>query len=249
MHVLKDVAFPFMCDEAMCPDTLFLYFEYDYRFYARDDLSLQEWLPLCMLQAPGGVQDTCREEYRVPSLGPTSHSAEPGPPTGAMRTEGGQGDASSSSAKRQRRAGRPSEPSVPSESSLQGVVLEGLERQHGHEMPSGPQTVAPEVCDLVALCNAAHTVGRGDMVWLGWNAGFAGEKKKNPTDKLFQFGSHCIGFTKRGAKAMLELMQKQKPTHIDLCFRDILVTEKNQEKSVQALCIPLWEVMARSMCP
>ena len=214
----------------MCPDTLFLYFEYDYRFYARDDLSLKEWLPFCMLQAPKGVQDAHREEMHGQATSSTAHSAEQGPPTGAMRTEGGRDDDASSSSKRPRRAGTKTDPPAFSESSLHGVSLEGLERRTGHEMPFGVDGVAPEVCDLVALCNAAHTVGRGDMVWLGWNAGFAGEKKKKPTDKLFQFGSHCIGFTKRGAKTMLDIMEVCKPTHIDLFFRDILNEGKNQEK-------------------
>ena len=155
-----------MCDDAMCPDTLFLYFEYDYRFYARDDLSLKEWLPFCMLQAPKGVQDAHREEMHGQATSSTAHSAEQGPPTGAMRTEGGRDDDASSSSKRPRRAGTKTDPPAFSEISLHGVSLEGLERRTGHEMPFGVEGVAPEVCDLVALCNAAHTVGRGDMAGL-----------------------------------------------------------------------------------
>ena len=77
-----------MCDDAMCPDTLFLYFEYDYRFYARDDLSLKEWLPLCALQTSSGVQTVLPEETRGGDALSSAASAEQGPPTGAMRTEG-----------------------------------------------------------------------------------------------------------------------------------------------------------------
>ena len=120
------------------------------------------------------------------------------PPTGAMRTEGGRNDEGSSASRRQRRAGKATDVPVPSEGSLHGVSLEGLERQEGHTMPFGVDGVAPEICDMIALCNAAHTVGRGDMVWLGWNAGFAGEEKNKPTDKLFSLAPTASASRKRG---------------------------------------------------
>ena len=139
---------------------------------------------MCMLQAPHGVQDAHRAEMHGGATASTATSSAQGPPTGAMRTEGGRDSDASFSSKRQRRAGKSTEVPTPSEGFLHGVSLEGLERQEGHTMPFGMDGVAPEICDMIALCNAAHSVGRGDMVWLGWNAGFAGEKKNRQTNSF-----------------------------------------------------------------
>ena len=219
-----------MCDDALCPDTLFFYFEYDYRFYKRDDLTLKEWLPLCVSQAPGGVQEAFAVEGHATASSSTGQDLRQGPRTGAMRTDGGRGGQGVSSHKRLRRGQSEEARPSPSESSMWGLSMEGFERPQGHEMPDVGHSVAPELCDLVALCNAADSVGRGNMVWLGWNAGFAGEVKKKPTDKTFQFGSHCVAFTKKGAQALLEHMENSKATHIDLWLRDVVSTGNNQEK-------------------
>ena len=80
-----------------------------------------------------------------------------------------------------------------SESCMWGLSMEGFERPQGHEMPDVGYSVAFELFDLVALCNAAESVGRGNMVWLGWEAGLAGEVQKNDRQNMpIRLTLHCV---------------------------------------------------------
>ena len=84
-----------------------------------------------------------------------------------------------------------------------GLSMEGFERPQGHEMPDVGYSVAFELFDLVVLCIAADLWVRG--TWFGWDEmPVLPAKCRKTTDKTFQFGSHCIAFTQKGAQALLE---------------------------------------------
>ena len=44
----QDVGFSFMLDPRFPHDTLFITFEQDFRWYERDCLTVEDWLPLCV---------------------------------------------------------------------------------------------------------------------------------------------------------------------------------------------------------
>ena len=47
-HFHQDVGFSFMLDPRFPHDTLFITFEQDFRWYERDCLNVDEWLPMCV---------------------------------------------------------------------------------------------------------------------------------------------------------------------------------------------------------
>ena len=62
---LQDVGFSFMLGPRFPPDTLFLTFEQDYRWYERDCLSLKEWLPMCVTMDAAGAATQKRKTEPV----------------------------------------------------------------------------------------------------------------------------------------------------------------------------------------
>ena len=56
--LVEDVFLPYMCDPRHPPDLVVFFFEHDFRFYERDDLSLREWLPLVAGDAVAQEQPT-----------------------------------------------------------------------------------------------------------------------------------------------------------------------------------------------
>ena len=57
----------------------------------------------------------------------------------------------------------------------------------------------PELEDLVCLCNAAAQCGRGNLVWLGWNAMLDKKWKVKHPERIAN-GSQLIAVTAAGAR-------------------------------------------------
>ena len=231
----------------MCPDTLFLYLEYGYRFYARDDLSLKEWLPLCLLQAPGGVQEAFPSEARGGAASSTADSAERSPPTGAMRTEGGRGGDTSCPSKRRRRGGKEEEPPAPHEGSMRGLRLEGLELAEGRDAVRCRRRRARTVRLGRVVQRRAFGGSWGHGV-VGLECRFCGRGQKEIDEQIVpvRFPVYRFHETWRDHHVGPHASAQTHPHR--LVFRDILVSGKSRKPSVPVLCIPLWEVMAHSTC-
>lgn len=178
----KEVGFPYMLSSRLPPDTLFLYFESDFRFHKADSLTPEEWLPYLFSEPVARDDDAaCAVE------------ADPEEPV-ARRGSFGQA-------------------------------------QPWRRPQAKASECAPELADVVRICTLAHRAkdeqgrGRGEVVWLSWNAGQPGHCPKKKTDwKKIQYGSQAVAFTKRGAAHLLAEMQKGSSEHFDLWLKKVLRT-------------------------
>ena len=129
-----------MLDPRFPPDTIFLTFEQDFRWYERDCLEVDEWLPMC-------VNTDKSEGADLPP--PTRLGGADRPPSER------EGAAASSSATpeqlRQQARGH-------LERVLQPTKPWGLDRE-----------VSPEIFALVSACNLAKRDGYGEVVWFGYS--------------------------------------------------------------------------------
>ena len=56
-RIVQEIGFPYMAHPSHPPDTVFVFFEADFRFWARDCLETDEWLPRCAdSQATGALR-------------------------------------------------------------------------------------------------------------------------------------------------------------------------------------------------
>ncbi len=188
-----------MCDPRFPDDTLFLYFESDFRFWETDDMDPTEWLPLVV----GGAKQWVPKGTGASSSANASGSRTP--PSAAA----------ASSSVYPREADKPGKEEKVEEkySNLKFAKMSKYEKVPG--LTRTP--VAPEVLDMVLTANIASRKRAGDLIWYGWNAADAGQKAKQP--HRISFGSQCIGFTKRSATLCLALMEKEKPMHFDLWLK------------------------------
>ena len=74
-----------------------------------------------------------------------------------------------------------------------------------------------ELLDIVHMCNTAHRMGRGDLVWLSYTVN--SKSKWTPTH-----GSTLLAVTARGGRILHENWQQwfDEPSHWDLCLRNVL---------------------------
>ena len=170
---------PTMADDRWEPDTLFFYFEWDFRFTAveteRYFVVGRDLLPICdETAAPQGSEDV------EPSA--TSSAAQPQPfPHEDV------------------------EPSATSEPSAASGYFEPLKQGHFYEIPSrllsgGRKQPSRFAVDLVRMCNEASRCGKGNIVWLSYQVGHAGS---NPSRKTkLSFGTAALAFTRDGAAAL-----------------------------------------------
>ena len=194
--VVQEVAFPYMLDERHPQDSVFFFFESDFRFWKRDDIGVETWLPLCMgqrLQAPAGAASSS---------------------SGAAPAQASGGAASSWLAAGSSSAGGAVRPPAPEPMHSQtNWQFRQTTMSHKH-VGQRPSEVSQELAEMVLTMNLAARSGCGDVVWFSWNAADPGYKPKRAWHP--NHGSQCIGFTTKAARLILQEMKKEKPQLFDL---------------------------------
>ena len=71
--------------------------------------------------------------------------------------------------------------------------------RHSHKLGRQRPPCTPELEDIVCLCNAAAQLGRGDLVWLGWNASPDRRWKAKHRERIAN-GSQLVAVTSCGAR-------------------------------------------------
>ena len=140
-----------MLDPRHCEDTLFLVFESDFRFYERDDLPPEKWLPLAVARRQ---EQSMREHV---ALDESEEEDEASMEVDAV------GEAARAPLTWANEPGR-----------FRGA-------QQGTRPGAKKYDVQDELVDLVQMCNVAARKDAGDLVWLGWNAADPGKKPPRKT--------------------------------------------------------------------
>ena len=196
---------PMMSDARFAPDTLFIVAEDDWRLWRTD---CRGGRSLDQDAMPAGREG----ELAAPS-------AEAGPWSSLQA-------ASSDAGRRQSRKPRRQQPAA----AASGPT--GWGRPKKAKKEEFEQT-SQELCDVVHMCNFAHRHGKGELVWLSWNASAAA--KWTPT-----FGSSLIAVSARGARILQHNFDEQfpRPDHWDLCLKGALQTEAFQEVLASSYIYP-----------
>ena len=106
-------------------------------------------------------------------------------------------------------------PSPAVHDEVRSAFLEALPREEpdmtffGWQRACPPCEPSPELRDLVRVCTQAQRVGRGNLVWLAWEAN--NERRTMPSH-----GSTLIALTAAFAASFLEHLQEVAPDHLDL---------------------------------
>ena len=186
----QEVGFPYMAsDERFADDTIFIFMEADFRFYERDCLTPEQWLPLVVGTEHSTAPYNFDEERSARGELFKECRPPPGPKLKCRKEQvAAHGVHHAALAKNV------------------GIFRQMLEPR----LPSAPydNDVSPELHDMVATMNIAARWGVGDVCWFSWNAGEPGKKAKKPS--ALGFGSQCVGFTRHGAQFLLEEMQREK---------------------------------------
>ena len=195
-------------------DTLFLFFESDFRFWKEDCIAPELWLRLAV--------QSCREPLAsITGVDVKEGEEEEGEP------------ASSSTARASRLAGPDTlpqpQPRPDADSQGRFISMEAIWKP----WQDGYQTVSTELVELVQCATRASRLAHGDLIWFGYNCG--DEKQKGPNDKI-AFGSQGIMFTMRAAKRLNRRMQGVTPQHFDLWLKEVLL-EQSTEPSLSRATI------------
>ena len=145
---LQDIGFPYMLDPHHCQDTLFLVFESDFRFYERDDLPTEKWLPLAV---------AARHEHSMREQVAMKESEDEGEASMEVDAVGG--------------ARRPPQTWASHPGEFAGALQSSCPNDKEY-------IVQDEIVDLVQLCNVAAREDGGDIVWLGWNGADPSKKAR-----------------------------------------------------------------------
>ena len=186
------MAFKFMQDPRFPPDTLFLTFEQDFRWYERDCLTIEQWLPMC-------VTTNSSTPTLVPPREGYGGAARP-PVTG--------GATSSQEKPRLTRT------------EVQNQNKGKVERVEQSTKATHLAPVSQEVFDLVCTCNLAHRAGFGEIVWFGYNCSDHKDTMKGAG--IVGFGTQGVAFTRRSAHLMEWKMKDRKPQLFDLFLKSQL---------------------------
>ena len=120
-------------------------------------------------------------------------------------------------------AGTPAEP-------LAGSMA-GTTKQQRPQLT--PDRCSEELRNMVEVCTQAHRLGKGDLVWMGWNASHPGSSNVKKT--VLGFGSQFICISRRAAPAILEAMKNvDLPVHFDNWLRAELCNAEGLGGSVGA---------------
>ena len=145
----QEVAVPYMLDPRHPEDTVFLFFEADFRFYARGCVQPETWLPLVMGDEHLRLGGAARPSSGSAVLEIQNESRED---LNAARSIQGH---------REKRRYRHTE-----------------DHQALREEDRVEERVSQELIDMVLTMNEAHRHDAGQLVWFSWNAGPPGSKKK-----------------------------------------------------------------------
>ena len=203
---------PYMLDPRHPEDTVFLFFEADFRFYKRDCIDPEQWLPMVagnVYLQPGGA----------------------GRPSGSSavlqiqdESEDDAVAAASAAGCRERRWYRHME------------ARQGLREEDRQE-----ERVSQELVDMVLTMNEAHRHNAGDLVWFSWNAGGMKLKKRQRATHP-DHGSFAIGFTRPAARILQEKMPNNQPQLFDLWLLHNLVegpTGELRDVMASYVCPPI----------
>ena len=135
----QDVGFSFMLDPRFPQDTLFITFEQDFRWYERDCLTIDDWIPMCV--HTNTSQYPTHEFLSMTVEGATAEDARAEPIASWREREEEHRKATSGSAARVSQHTKPL----------------GLDAQFSRE-----------IFDLVASCSLASRFGHREVVWFGY---------------------------------------------------------------------------------
>lgn len=202
-NVIQDVGLPYMLDPRHPEDSLFFVAESDYRFYPQD--CIESWYEVCMDESIPWLDENLNvvtEPSPAPAEEPSPSPAE--------------GTASS-----------PSPKSAATKAAPQKRKFMGWTAAQRTDRKAGEVEIAEELRDMVQICNRAAMIGRGHVIWFGWQS--AGKRKSVPS-----FASHLVAVTKHGARMMLQSMEDgtMKKGHWDRVLRSWLVGENYQHPKV-----------------
>ena len=199
-NALQYVALPYMMDPVHPDDTLFIVAEGDFRFYRADCEGEQANMDL-----EAAVERARRTEIQERALQvPPQTDVQPLP---------GSTDAAGS-ASRQEDAAQAAQDAAEWQDhvELEEGVQSEFETREGcglplfeprlkpsHKLGRERPEPTPELEDIVCLCNAAARLGRGNLVWLGWNATPDKRWKVKHPERIAN-GSQLLGITSAGAR-------------------------------------------------
>lgn len=114
--------------------------------------------------------------------------------------------------------------------TLLGAFSDGLRRTKrqrdgflGWSRHPPPCYPSQELRDLVRLATAAHRCGRGNIIWLGYEARNSAGLRTMPS-----YGSSLIAVTAAGARAFGRHLETVPPDHLDIILRAWLTTGDTQ---------------------
>ena len=208
----QDVGFPYMLEDHHPADTLFLFFESDFRLNEEHCLEPDVWLPLVLQERVGGEPAASSRSRATGNKGEPDASLLELIPYGEPDASLTDGDI---------------------EEEIFGHVTQGTEPEKYRNAVQGsrPQreivgVVSQVLQDIVATVTQARRNDCGEIVWFGWNA----SKKSTARQKAPGGGSQFISFTRFGAQHCLQSMVDSAPDHFDGWLLDLLNDRPSDDK-------------------
>ena len=180
----QDHILPLMSDLRFAPDTLFLVAEEDWRLWKSD------------CSGGAGVSPDDLPTEREGELSAPSDTAGPWSALQTAEDAGADSPAEARTSTKRQQA-RP------------GAGPTGWGRPKKAK-PEQVEQTSQELCDIMAMCNAAHRAGKGELIWLSWQSN--AKSTWTPTH-----GSTLLGVSARGARVLSNHFAElfQQPWHWD----------------------------------
>jgi hypothetical protein len=235
MHQIQDVILPYILDDRLPEDTLFLVAEADWRCCEEDCLWEDDfWWEQCQredlrLRLTARAERACQAAERFKGTGgdapwpsPSPAGASPGETSSSPRDPTAASSSAPPPADTQpprRDEGSPGEDPQrvrlsPSPAAVAEHAKEVFCRVRG-ETFAGWKKSCPRakpsgtLVDLVRICTAAARCDHGDFVWLSWNG--RRDRKRQPS-----YGSTLLAVTKRFARVLKAHLERVPPDDFDI---------------------------------